>query len=87
MIEASDMDCLIEFRGMFMEEMRCKVCNHKFERFTYFVVGHEDDGKEMYMCENCFFELALNKLNCKSVKMDYDCKNYYDPVLDFEDDF
>lgn len=70
-----------------MKEMRCKVCNHKFERFTYFVVGHKDDGEEVYMCENCFFEIALRKLNCKSVKMDYNCENYYDTVLDFEDDF
>lgn len=70
-----------------MKEMRCKMCNHKFERFEHFIVRHEDDGKEIYMCENCFFEFALHKLKCRLVKMDYSGKNYYDPFLDFEDDF
>lgn len=65
--------------------MRCEFCNHKFEPFTYFVVGHEDDGEEVLMCETCFFDLALRKLNCKSVKMNYKGDNYYDPTLELED--
>ena len=59
--------------------MRCEICNHKFEPFTYFVVGYEDDGEEVHMCEQCFFDLALSKLNCKSMKVDYNGKDYYDP--------
>lgn len=68
------------------DNMRCEFCNHKFEPFTHFVVGHEDDGEEVLMCETCFFDLALQKLNCKSVQMNYKGDNYYDPVLEFEDD-
>lgn len=59
--------------------MKCELCNHKFEPFTYFVVGYEDDGEEVHMCEQCFFELALSKLHCKSMKVDYSGKDYYDP--------
>lgn len=68
-----------------MSEIRCEFCNYKFEKFENFVVGHEEDGEEVFMCERCFFDLALNKLNCKSVKMDYTETKYYDPTLDFEE--
>ena len=66
--------------------MECKCCNYEFERFEYFVVGHKDNGEEVFMCESCFFDFALKKLNCKSVKMDYNRTNYYDPTV-FDDDF
>lgn len=70
-----------------MKEIRCKVCNREFERFAYLVVGRNSNDEEMYMCENCFFELALKKFNCKSVIMDDDCENYFDPKDDPEYDF
>ena len=65
--------------------MRCSSCNYKFARFEYFVISKDDNGKPTCMCEQCFFQYALDKLNFKSVKMDYDCKNYCDlDVGDFE---
>ena len=65
--------------------MKCNKCSHEFERFEHFVLNKDKNGKVTFMCENCFFELALIKLNCESVKMDYKGTNYYNPVLETED--
>lgn len=58
--------------------IRCEFCNHKFEPLEHFVVGYEDDGEEVFMCETCFFDLALNKLNCKGVQMYWNGIDYHD---------
>lgn len=58
--------------------LRCKLCGYQFEPFEYFVVGNNN---QECMCENCFFNLALLNLNCKSVKMDANGKDYYDPSI------
>ena len=66
--------------------MKCVVCGHEFEAFEYFVIAHEYFGDEASMCENCFFDLALARLNCESVQMDYDGINYHNPIFDLQDD-
>ena len=58
---------------------RCEICDYKFEPFTHFVIGYEDNGEEVCMCEQCFFDLALDKLHCRSMKMSYNGEDYYDP--------
>lgn len=65
--------------------MECAVCGNKFEAFEHFVVVHKYDGKDEFMCENCFFDLALARLNCESVQMDYDGINYHNPIFDLQD--
>lgn len=67
------------------EIMRCEFCNHKFDPCEHFVVGREDDGEEVFMCETCFFDLSLSKLNCKEFQMSCDGTNYYN-LLDGEEE-
>ena len=62
--------------------LRCNLCSYQFEPFEHFVVGN--DNKEC-MCENCFFDLALLNLNCKSVQMDATGKDYHDVTEDRDD--
>ena len=57
--------------------IKCKFCNHEFVPFENFVVCSNDNGKEIFMCENCFFDFALSKLNCREAKMDYGGTDYY----------
>lgn len=64
--------------------MKCKICNYEFKAFEHFVIVHENFDGDAFMCENCFFDLALNRLNCESVQMDCDGIHYHNPNLDFE---
>lgn len=66
--------------------MKCEVCGNKFEAFEHFVVVHKDGDSDVFMCEMCFFDLALARLNCESVQMDYDGINYHNPIFDLKDD-
>lgn len=44
----------------------CENCKHTFGPFEpYIRIG------KIYMCEQCFWEMALKKLNAKEVKNDY----------------
>ena len=64
------------------EEIRCACCYHKFEPFEYFVVEYKDNDEELFMCENCFFDLALNNLGFIQLKMNHNGTDYYDPSDD-----
>lgn len=66
--------------------MKCKECSHELEGCEHFVVHHKDNGEKTFMCETCFFDLALNELNYESVQMDSNGINYYNPALEFEED-
>lgn len=45
---------------------KCITCNHEFGPFEHYVrVG------KVYICEQCFWEAALKKLNAEEVKNDY----------------
>ena len=48
-------------------KMYCEKCKHKFAPFEYLV----ETEKGKHLCETCFFDEALEKLNAKSKKMDY----------------
>lgn len=52
--------------------LECKNCGHQFEPFENFVrleLRFDDAlGKLEYLCEQCFFEYALNELRATSVK-------------------
>ena len=56
-------------------KLECKNCGHQFEPFEQFVkleLRFEDAlGKLEYLCEQCFFDYALNKLRATSVKNDH----------------
>lgn len=65
--------------------MKCDICNHNFESFEHFVIVHKDGYNDAFMCENCFFDLALARLNCESVQMDYDGIHYHNPIFDLQD--
>lgn len=59
--------------------IRCECCGHKFGSFEYFVVVPRNDDEEFFMCEECFFSLAMHQLGCREVKMNHDGTDYYDP--------
>ena len=66
--------------------MKCDICNREFESFEHFVIVHKDGYNDVPMCEICFFDLALARLNCESVQMDYDGIHYHNPIFDLQDD-
>ena len=65
------------------DKMRCEGCNHKFVPFNYFVIGHRiDNDEEFFMCEECFFNLALCELGFREAQMNHDATSYYDSAYD-----
>lgn len=61
--------------------LRCSNCDHSFERFEHFV---EYENKPY--CENCFFDIALEKLGAKSMQMDSNCNPMEPEAEDIDED-
>ena len=62
--------------------IRCECCNRKFTPFEYFVTKSRDNDEDLFMCENCFFDMALDNLGFTGVKMNHDGTDFYDPSDD-----
>ena len=58
--------------------VKCKNCNHEFEPFEHFVFSNNVIGEEAFMCESCFFDLALTRLGYREVQMDNNGIDYHD---------
>ena len=45
----------------------CKICNHNVKTYEHYVKTKYDE----VLCENCFFEMALDKLSAVSLVHGY----------------
>ena len=57
--------------------LKCRNCNHEFEPFEHFVAGNDVCGEKVFMCESCFFDLALTRLGYREMQMDHNGMGYH----------
>ena len=60
------------------DPVKCKNCNHEFEPFEHFVSSNNVIGEKAFMCESCFFDLALTKFGYREVQMCSNGRDYHD---------
>lgn len=54
-------------------EFRCVTCKKELTSFEHFLITKDSKYNDVYMCNRCFIDLALNMLNCKEAMMNENC--------------